>query len=484
LVLTDMAIYNIKKDSIQRRIPFDKLESISISKASSEFVFHLKDDYDYRFMSMNRRTEIIRQILYILIDLKGICKEFKIYEVDNINLNKIMTTHSRMKKKKFTRPSENCAKVTNLQKFNDEDNKESLRKTENRKGTSLLYNKTKESAKDICIDDFEILKLLGKGAFGTVVLSQKKSNEKLFAIKILNKKEIIENNQIAHAKAEKAILGHVNHPFIVGLEYAFQTDSKLYFVLEFMQGGDLYQCLSKAKQFSEKQAKFYTACIALALGHLHKKNYIHRDLKLENILLDEMGYAKLTDFGMAKFINNEQKALTFCGTPHYLSPEVILGRGHNRPTDWWSLGVLIYEMIYGAPPFINTNRGELYKKIVRENFSFRPGVNISEGCKDFIFRLLIKDQTKRLGSQGDMAEIFDHPWLVDIEIHKLLERKAKAPFVPDVSDNKWESNFDDKLIKQKIRESEISPVKVDLNQLKEFQKEFEGLNFSKELNLN
>lgn len=124
--------------------------------------------------------------------------------------------------------------------------------------------------------------------------------------------------------------------------------------MEFMQGGELFQHLRSFKRFPEEQAKFYAACIVLGLNHMHNKNYIYRDLKLENVLLDSNGYAKLTDFGLAKFIEKEDKALTFCGTPDYLAPEVILGKGHNRPADWWTLGILTYEMISGMPPFYSS----------------------------------------------------------------------------------------------------------------------------------
>jgi serum/glucocorticoid-regulated kinase 2 len=480
LVLTDMAMYNLKKTAIQRRIPYDKLECITKSKLSSEFVLHIKGEYDYRFLSFNRRTEIIEKILHIMCEVKKLCTAFKIYEVDLINLNTVMTTHTQFKNKKVVRPSEKYAKIVNLERYMDDEAQETVRKTEMRKRTTILFTRGKEEVKDICLDDFEILKLLGKGAFGKVLLCQKKDNQKLYAIKVLKKKEIIENDQLEHTKAEKAILQHINHPFLVGLEYAFQTESKLYFVLEFMQGGELFQHLRKFKRFNESQAKFYAACITLALGHLHNKNYIYRDLKLENLLLDEKGYAKLTDFGLAKFLNSEQKALTFCGTPEYLSPEVILGKGHNRPADWWSLGILIYEMISGIPPFYTQNHNEMYKRIVRETFTFKPGISISDNCKDLITKLLTKDQTKRIGSAADSLEILSHPWFADIDISKLLERKLKAPFVPDVSDGKWEKNFDEDFINEKIRESDFRPVKVNVENLKEFQKEFDALNFNKD----
>lgn len=133
-----------------------------------------------------------------------------------------------------------------------------------------------------------------------------------------------------------------------------------------MRGGELFQHLRTYRKFSEQFAKFYAACVILGLGHLHAKNYIYRDLKLENILLDDLGYAKLTDFGLAKFLKSDEKAVTFCGTPEYLAPEVLLGKGHNRPADWWCLGILIYEMINGIPPFYSSNVQTMYKRIVKE----------------------------------------------------------------------------------------------------------------------
>ena len=480
LVLTENAIYNIKKSQVKRRIPLEKLESITISTTSSEFVLHIKEEYDYRYLSFERRSEIIETILYVLCTVRSLCTAFKMFEVDSINLNQVMTTQANFKERKFVRPSDSKAKIMNLDSFKAQEQQETQRVTDMRKRTTMLFANAKSPAKEICLDDFELLKVLGKGAFGKVVLAQKKDSRKYFAIKILIKKKIIEMDQMEHTKAEKMILQHINHPFLVGLEFAFQTDEKLYFVLQFMQGGELFQHLRKQKRFSEPQAKFYAACITLGIGHLHNKNYIYRDLKLENLLLDENGYVVLTDFGLAKFITADSRAHTFCGTPEYLAPEVILGKGHNRPADWWALGILIFEMIYGIPPFYSSNVQNMYKRAVREPVAFKNNVTISDTCKQLIERLLDKDQRTRFGATNDSLEILSHPWFADIDLTKLMQKQLKAPFQPDLVN--WEKNFDDEFIKERIRESESRPNKLQEEEeiLKKFQADFKELNFNRQ----
>jgi serum/glucocorticoid-regulated kinase 2 len=481
LVLTDGAIYNVKKTQVQRRIRYEDLEAMTTSTTSSEFVLHVKASYDYRFLSYDHRTEIIETILYILVAVRKLCTAFKIYEVELINLNTVMTTKNLFKNKRVVRPPEKYAKIMDLEQFNDKKAAETERSTNVRKRTTMLYKKDKkDETVDVCIEDFEMLKILGKGAFGKVILAQKKDTSKIYAIKVLLKKHIIDQDQLDHTKAEKMILTHVNHPFLVGLDYAFQTDERLYFVLQFMKGGELFQHLRKLKRFSEPQAKFYAASIVLGLGHLHNKNYIYRDLKLENLLLDEKGYAMLTDFGLAKFIKSDEKAMTFCGTPEYLSPEVILGKGHNRPADWWSLGILIYEMMFGLPPFYTANMQQMYRKIIREEVSFKPGINISANAKDIILKLLNKSPENRLGSQADSLEVVSHPWFNDIDMAMLTAKTLKAPYIPDLQN--WEKNFDKDFINEELRQSDVGAKQpgIDVEDLKKFQADFATLNFNRD----
>ena len=239
----------------------------------------------------------------------------------------------------------------------------------------------------IRLENFKILKLLGRGGFGKVVLCQKDADKKLYAMKILRKKDIVESDQVEHTKSEKAILTHVNHPFLVSLDCAFQNKRKIYFVMELMRGGEIYTHLAQVRRFKEKQAKFFSACICLALGHLHANSFIYRDLKLENILLDSLGYAKLTDFGLSKFLRKDEKTHTVCGTIFYIAPEIISNKGYSYEADWWSLGILTYELLFGFPPFYSKNHRVLMKVIKEGNLVFHEKYPISDEAKDFISKV-------------------------------------------------------------------------------------------------
>lgn len=183
-------------------------------------------------------------------------------------------------------------------------------------------------------------------------------------MKCIRKDVVIEHESVESLAVEKLILLQVNHPFIIGMDYVFQKAYRIYFIMDFIQGGELFKHLSEQKRFDEAKTKFYAAQIALALGYLHDSKIIYRDLKPENILLNKDGYIMLADFGLAKILQDDtQEPNSFCGTPEYLSPEMIVGSGHDYTVDWWALGILIYEMIIGIPPFYNQNKHQMYHLI-------------------------------------------------------------------------------------------------------------------------
>eukprot|EP01064_Diplonema_japonicum_P003650 TRINITY_DN1234_c0_g5_i1.p1 TRINITY_DN1234_c0_g5~~TRINITY_DN1234_c0_g5_i1.p1 ORF type:complete len:447 (+),score=67.08 TRINITY_DN1234_c0_g5_i1:42-1343(+) len=286
-----------------------------------------------------------------------------------------------------------------------------------------------KTEKKTCLDDFELLELIGKGAFGKVVKVKRKSDGMTLAMKSLPKSVIVRENLVEYTKSERNILMTAVHPFIVKLHNAFQTDDKLYLVLDYLPGGEIFYHLSNAPsgKFPEHQAKFYTAQIGTALGFLHSRSILYRDLKPENCVLDKDGNCCLTDFGLAKRAGKEQESDTFCGTPAYLAPEFMLGVTHTKAIDWWSLGVLFYEMVVGMVPFYSPNMNEMYEEILTKPVAFE-GEDISLTGQQFCARLLERDVTKRIQSTDDMA---GHPYFEDIDFEKLVRKEIKAPFVPE-----------------------------------------------------
>ncbi len=223
-----------------------------------------------------------------------------------------------------------------------------------------LHYRLTQHPEAVSAKDFDLLKVVGKGSFGKVLQVRKKDTGRIYAMKILQKKDIVERQEVAHTLSERNVLIQASSPFLVGLKFSFQTPDKLYLVLDYMNGGELFYQLQKETAFNEARAKFYTAELVLALEHLHKYNIVYRDLKPENILLDGNGHIALTDFGLCKEnVAFDETTNTFCGTAEYLAPEVLTGQGYGKPVDWWSLGILLYGMYFLKPkthPFRNDCR--------------------------------------------------------------------------------------------------------------------------------
>ena len=279
----------------------------------------------------------------------------------------------------------------------------------------------------ISMNDFQPLKLVGKGSFGKVILVKYFENNKIYAMKILKKEEIIKRKQINHTKTERLILEKLNHPFIAKLKFAFQDEQKLYLVTEFMQGGELYFHLKRNSYFKEKAVKFYTSQILLAIEYLHNNGYIYRDLKPENILIDKDGNVKLTDFGLSKMVLNDKSTTdTICGTPEYLAPEIFRQQSYTKCVDWFSFGILLYEMICGNFPFKLKNR-----KIEENTYDTKIEYpeKMSMEARDTIGKLLQIDPEKRLGYNSS-EEIKKSAFFKDMDFDKVYNKEYKPPFKP------------------------------------------------------
>ncbi|CAL4902619.1 unnamed protein product [Urochloa decumbens] len=353
----------------------------------------------------------------------------------------------------------------------------------------------------ICVDDFEMLTIIGRGAFGEVRLCREKSSGKIFAMKKLKKSEMLVRGQVEHVRAERNLLAEVGSHCIVKLYYSFQDAEYLYLIMEYLPGGDMMNLLIREDTLKEDVARFYIAETVLAIESIHKHNYIHRDIKPDNLLLDKNGHMKLSDFGLCKPIdcsklstlnedepmpdenlresmdidnsfsdtangrrwrspneqlqhwqkNRRKLAFSTVGTPDYIAPEVLLKKGYGVECDWWSLGAIMYEMLVGYPPFYSDDPITTCRKIVhwRSYLKFPDNSTLSLEAKDLICRLLC-DVDHRIGS-GGADQIKAHPWFQGIEWDKLYE--MEAAFKPQVNDELDTQNF------MKFEESTPAPAR-------------------------
>jgi len=306
---------------------------------------------------------------------------------------------------------------------------------------------------------FERVRVIGRGDVGRVYLARLVGTNKLFAMKIMTKSEMIARNKVKRVLTEREILTTVDHPFIVSLYYCFQTKNRLYFIMEYCGGGEFFRMLQRQPQkcLTEDATRFYASEVVLALEYLHTCGFIYRDLKPENILLHLSGHIMLTDFDLSKtavpvspnivrrsskaarqelkYIGNEPKlsvpANSFVGTEEYLAPEVIKGTGHDGTVDWWTLGVLMYEMLFGRSPFKGSTQNHTFANIVESELKFPEDKPVSKDCKKIIKGLLERDVTKRLGSKQGASDIRKHGFFRTVRW--ALIRHQRPPIIPHLS---------------------------------------------------
>ncbi|KAF4563104.1 camp-dependent protein kinase catalytic subunit [Pleurotus pulmonarius] len=302
-----------------------------------------------------------------------------------------------------------------------------------------LVKKTRGSYK---LADFVIQRTLGTGSFGRVHLVQSKHNLRFYAIKVLNKEKVVKMKQEAHTNNEQHILECIQHPFIVNLWGTFQDCTNLYMVMDFVPGGELFTLLRRSNRFPDPVAKFYAAEVAMALDYLHSLDIIYRDLKPENILLNIDGHIKVADFGFAK--SCDTTTWTLCGTPDYLAPEIIQQQRYNKSVDWYALGILIFEMLSGLPPYHqpDANPVLLYEKITRGP-AFIRWPTFQPLATDLILKLMESDPSKRYGNMRSGAgDVFSHGWFKEVDWVRLGGREITAPYLPKVRSDGDASAFE------------------------------------------
>ncbi|CAI2369862.1 unnamed protein product [Moneuplotes crassus] len=301
--------------------------------------------------------------------------------------------------------------------------------------------------------DFNIIALVGKGSFSKVHLVQKKDNGQYYAMKELKKISLINERKKSRVLTEKKIFLQFNNPFIVKMYYAFQTVDKIYFILDFVNGGELYSHMVKESRFSETKTKFYAAEMVIALKTLHEAGVIYRDLKPNNVLLDSQGHIKLIDFGLSKFLEpNKEPTTSVVGTPNYIAPEILVQSEHTHMIDWWSFGVILYEMISGAPPFLDRNcftHKDIYKNILNKKIFMSR--KFSKDAKDLVSKLLRRDPKRRLGIKG-VHEIMNHPFFKEVDWVKIAIKGYVPPYIPDLNGETDLANISQSYIEENYNE--------------------------------
>ena len=413
-----------EKENIQNNVNIrvDKSRQKTInasSKTINKLTINKKNKNEYLTEYKNNKNNILNTKIKNITEKKNLNKVYN-------NINKISDNKENL-----------LSKVIQLNQTMDDNNNMNITSINALSKINLSLNLIREEEEKISTKDFICLALLGRGSFGEVYLVQKISNKKNYAMKILRKERIMGQNLSKYAIAERNVLSLSNHPFIVKLNFAFQTLTKLFLILEYCPGGDLSRHLSYEKKFDEKRAKFYLCEILLALEDLHKRNIIFRDLKPENVVLDEEGHCKLTDFGLSKEgIDNDQYTKSFCGSIAYLAPEVLKKQGHGKAVDWYLLGVLLYEMLTGVTPYYDKNKNNLFYnieqgKLIIPNF-------VSENAKNLLRGLLQRDPKKRLGGGiRDSEEIKEHKFFEDVDWQKIYEKKIEPPKALKINNNMY-----------------------------------------------
>lgn len=289
------------------------------------------------------------------------------------------------------------------------------------------------------LEDYKLVHTIGTGTFGRVYLAQYEDGTGAFAMKVLRKADIVRLRQVEHIRSEREILANYSHPFIVTLYCTFQDSHNLYMLLEYVCGGELFAHLRRAGRFDVSTAQFYSCEIVLAIEFLHSNNVIYRDLKPENLLIDSQGHMKITDFGFAKKV--ESRTWTLCGTPEYLAPEIIQSKGHGKAVDWWALGILLFEMLAGYPPFFDDNPFGIYEKILNGKINYPSHFDMAS--RDLVRRLLTGDRTKRLGNlKGGAEDIRRHKFFKGIDWDLALSGGLQPPIIPEISHPADTRNFE------------------------------------------
>ena len=441
----------------------------------AEFIIHVDDDYDYHFPNKDGQLrdelfENLKAAFYMKMN-----KNLPVFKV-GVPLKNFLTEKKDLKKGIQRRPP--TGYLDEAEDLYDPyvgagapSAKAALSKAGlgGMKGSNAApsFVKAGMDAK-VTLNDFETRHVIGKGSQGKIFLVQRRNNPReVYAMKSIGKEKMLDYGLIDQTKLEKNILCDNDNPFLVDMLYTFQTEDKIMFILPFKRGGDMFQLMRNAGRFAEDRCRFYIIQIVLGLSYLHQNNVIYRDVKPENILMDEDGYICLSDFGMSKLMKDsgsKASAAPQMGAVDYLAPEMIDNEHYGAQVDWWGVGILTYEMIVGFPPFYTGNRRNtvMFKNIKSKEVYLdvkKHGIDMTADCMDFIRKCLQKDPNQRLGATRGAKELLEHPWLAELDSDKIMKKKIEAPFVPELEDDLLDvQHFDESITAEEAVNTMLTPA--------------------------
>ena len=468
ILITNLAFYNLKGKEKKRKIEISDLTGVTISSQTDDFIIHGKDEeYDYLLSTPNRFKFI--EILETVHE-SATNTELLFAIKNEKDLTKYIVGKKERKKDKGLYKLEG-KDLMSIREFIESGGSFNI----NTHANSLKlekYFRDNDNFKNEDLSNFEILSVIGKGKTSIVYLANYEGRK--VALKVFDKVYLYKNYLIDKLILEKNILSlFPDEKFICQMEFYFFTTNKVVFVLPFYPGGDLFSLLRKSEKLDETTAAFYSAQICHMIGILHSKNIVYRDLKLENIMVNENGYLTLIDFGSCKIIEDSTELeSSFEGSLDYLSPEMVTGSGVTFSTDWWSFGILLYELLYGLPPFYDEKIERVLELITSANVRFPSRIKLTQAAKNLISVLLDKNQFRRLGMKGQ-NEILNHPFFESINMKNVLIQKTVAPNKPNCDSNNPLINFDNSVTCLPIGKFDVA---TDMSIINNFETAFEEQN--------
>ena len=469
ILITDKAIYNFKILELKRRIKIAGLKGITISKLSNEFLLHGdENEYDYLYISEDRKKIIIIiQTVYETLTKKNLLFCIK----NESSLTRYLVTKKERRKTPYAFKLDK-KELMSIKEFIDSDGSLNLNTHPNSQKLEDEFKKNKTYKENISFSDFEIISLIGQGNTANIYLAN--YDDELVALKVIDKAYIYDNEMINNIILEKNILSSFHDDkYLCHMNFFFMTETKICFVLPFYPGGDMYSFLEQHGPFDDATAAFYGVQVAHMLSYLHSKNIVYRDLKLENLMLDENGYLVLIDFGSCKIIEEKTELqCSFDGSIDYMAPEVISGEGHGLMADWWSYGILMYELLSGKPPFHEGSTDRILDLISNANVRFDNKIKVSSVTRDFINKLLKKSPKERIG-QNEFNQITTHHFFQNVNVKSIENKKLTANLMPNITEDPI-ANFEAIFTNQEIENFEESTNPDVIDQINELFNEFKN----------